>query len=103
MGRKINVMARWKEFNPKTERSMMDDFEEKQSPYIGKILDYLSKGKVTRVSSSVAIDVFTGAVIEQESYIMTDGEYSWSSSLGYYIRKYYLRIPQDFERKILNG
>ena len=32
---------------------------------------------------------------------MTDGEYSWLSDLAYYVEKYNLRLPEEFEGKVL--
>lgn len=33
MGKRKNVMAEWKEFNSASDRSMIDDFNDKPSPY----------------------------------------------------------------------
>ena len=75
------------------------------SPYTGieRIVDYLRKGRKTYAAAGRAVDFFTGEVIPGERCGMTDGEYSWVSSLPYYVEKYYLRLPKDFENKVLNS
>ncbi len=95
-------MAMWKEFNPMAKKSMKDDFEVSPSPFCNKILAYLNNGEIKLASPSSAVDVFSGERINQTNCILTDGEYSWSNSLGYYIQKYNLRIPKELEDKILN-
>lgn len=102
MEKRINVMAEWKEFNPLAERSMKDDCADAPSPFCQKILAYLNNGKLILASPSSAVDVFSRERIDQTNCILTDGEYSWSNSLGYYIQKYNLQIPKEFENKILN-
>ena len=102
MTKRQNIMAQWKEFNPVANKSMKDDFEDSPSPFTEKIIAYLNKGELTLASPSSATDVFSGERINQTNCILTDGEYSWSNSLVYYIKKYNLRIPKKFEYKILN-
>lgn len=94
-------MAIWKEFNPLAEKSMEEDFAEKPSLFVQKILAYLNNGEVVLASPSCAVDVFSGERINQTNCILTDGEYSWSNSLGYYVQKYNLQIPKEFEQKML--
>lgn len=57
MNKRINIMAKWKEFNPLSERSMREDFCDSPSLYHKKIIDYLEKGKIVLVSPSIMIDV----------------------------------------------
>ena len=97
-----NVMTEWKEFNSLSEKSMKDDFSDSPSPMKEKIIAYLNNGKLLFASPSRAYDVFTGERISKTNCILSDGEYSWASSLIYYIQKYNLRIPKEFEEKILN-
>jgi len=103
MPKRINIMSTWKEFNPSARKSMKEDFDAYASPFSNKLLAYLDKGEVILSSPGSAIDVFSGERINQTNSILTDGEYSWSSSLGYYIRKYNLHIPKEFEDKILRA
>lgn len=103
MAKRLNIMAVWKEFNPSAEKSMKDDFSLAPSPYCSKIIDYLNLGELKLASSASAMDVFTGERINQTNCILTDGEYSWSNSLNYYIQKYNLQIPKELENKIINS
>lgn len=81
--------------------ALRDDFNPDPSPFQSRILSYLDGGELVLASPSVAVDVITGERISQTNCILTDGEYSWSGSLGHYIRKYNLRLPEEFENKIL--
>jgi hypothetical protein len=103
MAKRLNVMARWKEFNPIAEKSMKDDFNSVPSPFVNKIIAYLNNGELVLASSASAIDIFSGERINQTNCILTDGEFSWSNSLGYYVKKYNLQIPKELENKILNS
>lgn len=72
-------------------------------PYEGKdeIISYLQAGKKTYASSRVPIDVISNEKIGVEETGMTDGEYTWISTLPYYVEKYNLRLPKEFEKKAL--
>lgn len=102
MAKRINIMANWKEFNPLSERSMKEDFNDRPSPFSQKIIAYLNSGELVSASPSSEIDVFSGERITQTSCILTDGEYSWLNSLGYYVHKYNLQLPKEFEERIIN-
>ncbi len=102
MKKKINVMSKWKEFNPLSDHSMKDDFREVPSPFNRKITTYLENGELVLASPSIVYDVFSGEKITQTNCILTDGEFSWTNSLEYYVRKYNLQIPKELEDKILN-
>ena len=103
MAKRFNIMAVWKEFNPSAKKSMKDDFCLTPSPFCDKIIAYLNNGELALASSSSAVDVFSGERINQTNCILTDGEYSWSNSLGHYIQKYNLQIPKELESKIINS
>ena len=100
---KVNIMAEWKEFNPTAEKSIKDDFMDNPSLYYNKLIKYLNNGEVKLASPERAIDVISGDRISQTNSILTDGEYSWPSSLAYYVEKYNLRLPKEFEEKIMNA
>ena len=68
-----------------------------------KIAAYLRRGRVTLCAPSVAVDVLTGERIEGRMCLMTDGEYSWNNALAYYVEKYNLRLPVEFEKKVLSA
>jgi hypothetical protein len=82
--------------------SMKDSFM--KEPYEGQedVVSYLKNGKKTYARTETPKDVFTGETIPVESYGMTDGEYSWNSVLPYYVEKYNLKLPKEFEEKVLN-
>lgn len=95
-------MSKWKEFNPLSDCSMKDDFSKTPSPFNQKIVAYLNNGELVLASPSVVYDVFSGEKIAQTNCILTDGEFSWTNSLGYYVQEYNLQIPKELEDKILN-
>jgi len=82
--------------------SMKDYFA--KEPYQGmeKIAKYLESGKPTFAQAHIPRDFFTGEIIPIESTGKTDGEYSWMSVLPYYVRKYNLKLPKEFENKVLS-
>ena len=47
-------------------------------------------------------DLFTGELIPTEEKGLNDGEYSWLSSLIYYVEKYNLRLLPEFEQIVLD-
>ena len=53
------------------------------------------------VSARSSKDVFTGEILSPSTKGMNDGEYTWFESLAYYVKKYNLRLPKEFEDKIL--
>ena len=73
------------------------------SPYEGqgKIIYYLKHGKRDMISDKVPRDVFTGEVILMPLIRMNDGEFSWFMPLAYYVEHYNLRLPKEFEERIL--
>ena len=81
--------------------SMKESFS--QHPFEGKdkIVQYLKNGKTTYVQPKLATDFFTGERIPVESMGLTDGNYSWHSTLTYYVEKYNLRLPKEFEDYVL--
>jgi len=72
-------------------------------PYPGqeKVAKYLERGNVMLVAPSCGYDVFTGEIIVATRMILTDGEYSWENTLPHYVRQYNLRLPEEFEGKIM--
>lgn len=97
------ILGKYDEFGPGMGfPSMKADFA--PSAYEGQkqIADYLRKGHVHMVTASQAYDVFTGEKIGIERYFMDDGVFSWSSSLPYYVERYNLRLPAEFERHVLH-
>jgi hypothetical protein len=82
--------------------SMKESFCENSYNGLEKIAQYLDKGKITYVTASFAKDVLTGKTLPIQHCGMTDGIYSWTSSLSYYVRTYHLRLLKEFEDYVLS-
>ncbi len=84
---------------PSMKQSMLD------KPYAGKnkIIAYLRNGRKTYVAAGRAHDFFTGEAIPGENCGMTDGVFSWVSSLPYYVEKYNLKLSPEFEKHVLSA
>ena len=81
--------------------SMKAHFEKDVYPGKEKIVKYLTTGKIDMASLELPKDVFTGERIRMEKLGMNDGIYMWWNTLAYYVDKYNLRLPEDFEKHIL--
>ena len=81
--------------------SMKEHFEKGAYPGKEKIVKYLTSGKIDWASLELPKDVFTGERIRMEKLGMNDGVYTWWNTLAYYVEKYNLRLPKDFEEHIL--
>lgn len=73
-------------------------------PYKSKaaVLKHLRGGNVHMVTASKVVDVLSGETTNIELVYMDDGKFSWSSKIPYYVDKYNLRLPQEFENHILS-
>lgn len=82
--------------------SMKDFFEKK--PYEGQkeIVEYLKAGRKTFAAAGLFKDFYTGEY-KSANYAMTDETFTWMSSLIYYVERYNLRLPQEFENHVLNN
>ena len=81
--------------------SLKMHFETGEYPQKEKIVKYLTSGEVDMASLELPKDVFTGERIRMEKLGMNDGVYMWWNTLAYYVEKYNLRLPKDFEEHIL--
>lgn len=74
-------------------------------PYKNKreIVRYLTTGTVELARASRTRDIFTGEIIPAEVLVMRDGDFYWSNELAWYVEKYNLRLPKDFENHILRN
>ena len=74
-----------------------------KEPYESKaaVLQHLRNGDVHMATASKVVDALSGETTNVELVFMDDGKYSWSSKIPYYVEKYNLRLPQDFENHIL--
>ena len=95
-------IGKYEEINPGKGYPSMKDFIS-DTPYEGqdKIIHYLTHGTEDMVSMRIPKDVFTGKTIPMDMIGMNDGEYTWFITLAYYVKKYNLRLPKEFEDKIL--
>lgn len=97
-------IGRYDELSPgKGYESMKKHFEKEKYAGQGEIVYYLRHGKDDMASMSIPKDVFTGESIKEEKLRMNDGTYMWWSTLAYYVEKYNLRLPKEFENHILNN
>lgn len=83
--------------------NMSDSFVKEAYPHKNDVLRFLQNGSVDFARASRAKDVFSGELIPTEVLIMRDGDFCWSSTLAWYVEKYNLRLPKDFEAYILGG
>lgn len=80
--------------------SIKDNIENKVSYDKDKIINYLSKQKRIAGCPRVAIDCLTGETIAPSFSVYSDGEYEWCDFLIYHIKKYNIKLPVDFLKKI---
>lgn len=92
----------FKEFAPKREHPSIHHYLENEPyPDQDKIIQFLKNGKIEFAQMSRSRDIFTGERIPYEVLGMSDGDYFWSNTLAWYVEKYNLRMPEEFERYIL--
>lgn len=94
-----NILLRFKEFGVKDAPSISTLFAPEKYDHQQEITDYLKKGEISLVAPGLEIDEIKGEEIIPRitKAILTDGVYSWSSSLPYYIEKYNARLPREIE------
>ena len=78
--------------------------EDTDYPNKEKILQFLKNGKVEDLAKvSRSRDYFTKKFIPEESLLLSHGDFYWPSELIWYVDKYNLRLPEDFEQYILQN
>ena len=98
----MKILNQYKEFGSGMGfPSIKDFFQENKYENQDKIVAYLKAGKPVMVQTSVAKDVFTGAPLGTEKVFLSDGTYGWNSDLAYYVEKYNLKLPKEFEKHVL--
>lgn len=98
----VILLGKYEEFAPNMGfPSIKEHLQDKPYETKAVVLEYLNNGNVHMVTASKIVDVFTGERINSELVYMDDGKYSWSSKLPYYVDKYNLKLPEDFENHIL--
>lgn len=94
-------LLNYKEFGAGDAPSIRGSFEPKPYPGMERIIRYLEGGKPHLFSPQFGVDAISGERVADSYMICGDGEYSWSSMLPYYVRKYNMRLPAEFEAKVL--
>lgn len=98
----MRFIGEYKEFNPKSNLpSITESFSKESYPGKGKVVTYLKKGKPGILSTEIPHDVLTGAAIPLENLVMDDGIFAWPLILAYYVDKYNVRLPAEFEKVVL--
>ena len=82
--------------------SIKSYISESSYPNQGQVISFLKNGEVEFVQHSRDRDIFTGELIPYEVRIMSDEEFCWSSVLVWYVERYNLRLPKEFEAHILD-
>lgn len=96
------ILGKYEELMPGQGFPRMEaSFEEKPYTLKTEILEYLEKGDVHMVTASRVVDIFTGEVTSVELVYRNDERFSWSSKVSYYVEKYNLRLPREFEDHVL--
>ena len=67
-----------------------------------KVIKYLLSQKRIAGCPKKTIDCGTTEVIANSFSVYSDGEYEWCDFLPYHIRKYNIKLPQDFIAKVNN-
>lgn len=96
-------IGQYKEFGDGKE-SITNSFS--QSPYPGqsKIAEYVRNGGVLLdCAPSILRDIITNEKISEPQETRSDEFFVWFSELAYYIEKYNLRLPAEFENHILQS
>ena len=82
---------------------MKNSMNDKKYPSQDLIVSYLKRGKMVMAAAGVSKpDVFTGDAINVENGIQSDDMYAWSTDLPYYVEKYNVKLPDDFEQHIFS-
>ena len=101
---KCSFAGRYWEFSKRDgDPSIREFFSDEKRPNQNEIVWYLKNGKVNLVSPGWTYDVVTGKKIPGTPRTLCDREYEWPSDLVYYVEKYNLRLPDDFEDHILRA
>lgn len=95
------IFISFKELDNEDFPSIHDYLEKEPYPNQDKIAHFLNNGKIELAQLSRDRDIFTGERIPREVLVMSDGDYYWANILVWYVEKYNLRMPEEFEKYIL--
>lgn len=100
----VIVIGKYEEFAPGMGFPSIKEHMQEE-PYKSKtaVLKHLRSGNVHMVTASKIVDVLSGEATNIELVFMDDGKFSWSSKIPYYVDKYNLRLPKEFENHILSN
>lgn len=95
-------LSHYKEFGDLKAPSLKEYFS--AEPYSGKneVLRYLKNGKVVVATTSCGVDCVTGKQTNERKDILTDGEFTWSNMLIYYVKEYNMKLPKAFTQKVFS-
>lgn len=101
------ILLMYKEFTQDDNLPSIKDFFEPE-PYEFKeeILNYLRRGEVRAAQPGIGRDVFTGERFGGGKLLLGDHNYGWTTDLIYYVEKYNMRLPKEFEEYVhlkMNG
>ncbi len=98
------TLLKFKEFGTVNAPSIATLFVSEEYEHKHEIIDYLENGKICLVAPGLEIDELNGETIipRRTKAILTDGVYSWSGSLSYYVEKYNARLPMEIEDWMLS-
>lgn len=81
---------------------MKENFNKEPYPGQGKVIYFMMHGIPSLVGMTSCYDVFTGARIMLGKELLVYGDYEWWKHLVHYMKRYNLRLPEQFESYILN-
>ena len=97
------ILNHFAEYGVKGAEKLKSCISDKPYAGIDKIVEYLiNEGEVTLLSTAMSVDRITGERIEGELYWKESNGFAWMSDLAYHVKKYNLRLTEEFEKFILN-
>ena len=94
-------LTKYKEFGYDDAPSMREFFSSKPYTFQKEVIKYMESCQIDCVRTRLPKDAFTGEFMHIEEYIQSDEKYIWTSPLIYYVKKYNLRLPEDFVQHVL--
>lgn len=82
---------------------LIDNIVEKVNYDKEMVVKYLESFDTQAICARGPIDCGTGEKIANGFRVINDGEYEWCDFLTYHIRKYEIKLPKSFLRKIMAG
>lgn len=93
-------VGRYKELGYDDAPSIRDFISDVPYPEKDAAISYIkSAGKSLACGTGVNVDALTGEVVGLENELRSDGEFSWSTVLAYYVEKHNLILPKPFLSK----